>query len=283
MTLFFQRALLGLIVCVSLSPAGARAENLLAPGVGLRALGMGGAFIALADDATASYWNPAGLPQLQGVHLLASLPFPDSLSLFYLQYYGASASFGGFGVGGIVATKTFLGEPTKHEIELAQLGVGGQLTRFFRAGISAKRYAQTLGATRTEGLGLDIALLIEPEGNFAVGLKAADIGGVTLDRPAPTNPPTVQEMTVQLGARVRLFDDHVRFGIGMEVTQGGEIGGFHFGIEAILIESFALRAGWNNGDLTVGAGVGIKNLFTLDALIVGQSWTVATELVLFGR
>jgi hypothetical protein len=29
--------------------------------IGARALGMGGAFVAVADDATATYWNPAGL------------------------------------------------------------------------------------------------------------------------------------------------------------------------------------------------------------------------------
>ena len=34
-------------------------------GSGARALGMGGAFIAVADDATASSWNPAGLIQLE--------------------------------------------------------------------------------------------------------------------------------------------------------------------------------------------------------------------------
>jgi long-subunit fatty acid transport protein len=33
-------------------------------GTGARALGMGGAFIAIADDATAATWNPAGLAQL---------------------------------------------------------------------------------------------------------------------------------------------------------------------------------------------------------------------------
>ncbi|MCJ7813427.1 hypothetical protein MUP95_08970, partial [bacterium] len=31
---------------------------------GARAAGMGEAFVALADDATAAYWNPAGLAQL---------------------------------------------------------------------------------------------------------------------------------------------------------------------------------------------------------------------------
>ena len=34
-------------------------------GVGGRALAMGGAYYAISDDATASYWNPAGLAQLQ--------------------------------------------------------------------------------------------------------------------------------------------------------------------------------------------------------------------------
>src|SRR5262245_56330695 len=29
--------------------------------VGTRALGMGGAFVAVADDSSAVYWNPAGL------------------------------------------------------------------------------------------------------------------------------------------------------------------------------------------------------------------------------
>ena len=34
-------------------------------GSGARATGMGGAFIAVADDATAASWNPAGLVQLE--------------------------------------------------------------------------------------------------------------------------------------------------------------------------------------------------------------------------
>lgn len=40
------------------------AGEFLTYGVGARALGMGGAFSAVADDVTAAYWNPAGLATL---------------------------------------------------------------------------------------------------------------------------------------------------------------------------------------------------------------------------
>ena len=67
-------AALGLAVASS-APAGAQPQpdtpgqtvtvkygaDFLAGGVGARALGMGGAFVAHADDATAGYWNVAGL------------------------------------------------------------------------------------------------------------------------------------------------------------------------------------------------------------------------------
>jgi long-subunit fatty acid transport protein len=42
-------------------------------GAGPRALGMGGAFSAVADDATAATWNPAGMSQLERVELGASV------------------------------------------------------------------------------------------------------------------------------------------------------------------------------------------------------------------
>jgi len=50
--------LLGVLALVC-SPARLAAQGFEA--VGLRALGMGGAFVAVADDASATYWNPAGL------------------------------------------------------------------------------------------------------------------------------------------------------------------------------------------------------------------------------
>ena len=44
---------------------GSHAAEFLSHGVGARALGMGSSFVSIADDATAAYWNPAGLVQIE--------------------------------------------------------------------------------------------------------------------------------------------------------------------------------------------------------------------------
>jgi long-subunit fatty acid transport protein len=49
--------------------------QMLSSGYGARALGLGGAFIAIADDVTAIYWNPAGLGQLTGIQVHADYRF----------------------------------------------------------------------------------------------------------------------------------------------------------------------------------------------------------------
>ena len=54
--------ILGIFLLTVLS---ASAENytgdFLTNGIGARALGLGGAYVSIADDATATYWNPAGI------------------------------------------------------------------------------------------------------------------------------------------------------------------------------------------------------------------------------
>ena len=48
----------------TLAEEGSHAAEFLSHGVGARALGMGSSFVSIADDATAAYWNPAGLAQI---------------------------------------------------------------------------------------------------------------------------------------------------------------------------------------------------------------------------
>lgn len=52
----------------------------LGMGIGARAIGLGGAFVALADDASAIFWNPAGLTQLKQHEIMFMGDMPDELS-----------------------------------------------------------------------------------------------------------------------------------------------------------------------------------------------------------
>ena len=57
---------LSLFFCSSVNAASIDIPSSFNPvGSGARALGLGGSFIAVADDATAASWNPAGLIQLR--------------------------------------------------------------------------------------------------------------------------------------------------------------------------------------------------------------------------
>ena len=65
-------------------------------GVGARAMGLGSAYVALADDPTAIYWNPAGLGSLQRSEIqLSHIEWPGDIRYEFLTYVMPSARFGG--------------------------------------------------------------------------------------------------------------------------------------------------------------------------------------------
>jgi hypothetical protein len=70
------------------------ANDFLAIGVGGRALGMGSAYTAAANDVTSGYWNPAGLSKVE---------FPEII-LMHDQRYGDIVSYN-YGAGAIKLSK----------------------------------------------------------------------------------------------------------------------------------------------------------------------------------
>jgi hypothetical protein len=79
------------------------AGEYLTLGVGGRALGLGGAYVSIADDVTASYWNPAGLALLEGreVVFMHAENFGSIVQYDYLAYgqaWGDTARRCGAGV-----------------------------------------------------------------------------------------------------------------------------------------------------------------------------------------
>ncbi|MDI6809560.1 MAG: PorV/PorQ family protein [Candidatus Eisenbacteria bacterium] len=95
---------LGPAILFSSASADKYAGEFLRIGAGARALGMGGAFVAVADDGTAGFWNPAGLVFLKKkeLFLMHSEQFGSLLNydfgsfVFPLEEEGRSAVSVGF-------------------------------------------------------------------------------------------------------------------------------------------------------------------------------------------
>ncbi len=72
----------------------------LGMGIGARAIGLGGAFVSIADDASSVYWNPAGMagikpgikPDINGIQLFLSDEAPADFSIASV-IYSPSVSF----------------------------------------------------------------------------------------------------------------------------------------------------------------------------------------------
>ena len=58
----------------------------LVTGMGARAIGLGGAFVSIADDASAAFWNPAGLARMRNNQFLLSADLPNDFSASSLVF-----------------------------------------------------------------------------------------------------------------------------------------------------------------------------------------------------
>ncbi|RKU10672.1 hypothetical protein C6502_10620 [Candidatus Poribacteria bacterium] len=144
--------------------------------VGARALGMGNAFTAIADDATAGFWNPAGLIQWQGVKLFGVNKFHNR-SDYGFDPKGIGYAYRGYGLfwGNKIALGVESGTPDFNYYSVARqvhpyIAVGASL-KFKRKHPSD--YYQFFGHSPS----YDLGLLVKPRNNLRFGLLAGHLPG----------------------------------------------------------------------------------------------------------
>ena len=158
--------------------------------MGARGLGLG-ALVAATDDASASYWNPAGLARLRGKALETSM---QSLSLGRRQGSGAVAlnirGDMGFGfawshaaVGGI-KSRTASGQHTgliEDQANAFIFGIGRSLGSRLAVGLAAKVLRQSIDlpsvpTATANGSGLDLGVQFRAAEHTWLGASVSNLG-----------------------------------------------------------------------------------------------------------
>jgi len=259
-------------------------------GAGARALALGNAYVAVTYDATAIYWNPAGLDHIQYKNV--SLFYTNLLAgtgsqYYFLGYVHPTISFGTLGIG-VIGIGT--GDIEENDIDAAPVGIAsyGSYQFFFSYGKQLPFYkdmsvglnlkinhdnfsgfqASGIGTSAT-GIGADIGILYRPEFNNAilsglsVGLAVQNLLGSRLKMDTDTD---VHPLNLRFGIAKPILKNEWgnQFTLFLDFEQGQKYPfKYHFGTEYVFQNLAMLRVGMNNNQLSFGAGA-VFNMFQLD-------------------
>lgn len=162
---------------------GTYAAQFLKIGVSARATGMGGAFTALADDASASFWNPAGLVAVDGtVVTLNHTEWPADINLEYANYTFSpgfiqgkvSLHARGLTMDPQVVRTIYRQQGTGEEFDAGDMSFGVSYARYFTdkfsAGVTASWMHEGLADKSVNSFVFDFGLL------YRIGIRGMKLG-----------------------------------------------------------------------------------------------------------
>ena len=155
----------------TLTKTGTTAAAFLKIGLGPRAIGMGGAFSATADDISAIYWNPGGLAGTYGAE--ATFNHVNWFADVRLDVAAFATRLSEFGVLGVFATVMSMDEMDVRTIEMptgtgerfsaGALAIGlsyaRSLTEAFSIGFNAKYLREYIWNSSASGIAVDVGVL----------------------------------------------------------------------------------------------------------------------------
>jgi len=236
-------------------------------GVGARALGLGGAFSAVANDATATYWNPAGLAAANPVQIsfMHDVLFLDT-SFDFLATSIPTKSFGSFGAafmalssGGFeqrTALNEVVGEFDTRDMAFL-LSWSTELSRRFSVGVNYKLVNQSILSQSGTGHGVDLGIKSQLSNYLSAGLVLRN-----LIKPKVTPGESTQEFPTQIGAGLAasLLNDQLLLSAEYSKINGWGDPTLHMGAEFRFANQVAVRVGLSDDNATFGMGLGLDNL-----------------------
>ncbi len=148
---------------------GTTAGKFLSVPVGARAMGMGGAFVGMAGDASALYWNPSGIARLYQTEAMFS--HADWLADISFNYGGVVVPVGDIGTVGVSFTSL-----TMDEMERTTEAQPEGTQQFFSAGSFAVGVSYAKNLTDWFSIGGTFKYINEYIWNSSASGFAVDIG-----------------------------------------------------------------------------------------------------------
>jgi len=171
------------------SKKGTTAANFLSIGQSGRAIGMGSAFVGVANDVSSIYWNPAGLASLEGVHVM--FDHTDWIAGIKYNFLAASYNLGDLGTVGVSFTSSDVGEMKVTTIEQPD-GTGEvftvsdasfsiayalQLTDKFSIGFNPKFVYQSVWKMDATAFAVDLGVkYITPFDDMVLAMSVSNFG-----------------------------------------------------------------------------------------------------------
>lgn len=272
----------------------------LASGAGGRALGLGGAYVALAQDATAGYWNPGALSRIKypEVIVMHDERFGNLINYDFASVaipYGTDVSLGvsvlRLGVDGIPDTRNAWIDNNGNGIfdnvdrldydKITYFNAADWALYFtyakqsspdFSYGANVKIIRRDLAEHSATGIGFDVGILYSPFTDFTLGLNAQDI--TTTLVAWSTGRTELISPTLKLGSAYFIEFLGGRFAPTVDIDLRFENRQFastahigpvsidpHVGLEFDFKNTVALRAGYNDLDqISLGAGLHLRKL-----------------------
>ena len=277
-------ALIMVISALALAATNEKAFDAFKAGIGARALAMGSAFVAVADDSTAVLWNPAGLAQLNDTRIGGMSTDLYGLGLTH-QYIGAVTTFANLGIGlawehgSYLVSKVYDANGAQITArtwdQSAILGtLAPNIMDIGLAGANVKYYMESNGAGKSaSGFGFDLGVLVNLGDMFSIGIVATDLGGTNIDWGTAT-PDSVSSL-YKAGVAMKLADGMLVLAADLDYN-GTKMGNAHVGVEFKIIKELALRAGavltdnFNGVYFTVGAGINVAGLYVDVAYLIND-------------
>jgi hypothetical protein len=310
---FFKRsaqlAVVFAVMFVSAANGAKYAGEFLNLGAGGRPLALGGSFMAAHGHVLSGYYNPAGLPSVDGPQALFmhSESFGSLLNHDFLAYSkplnsgtrkaALGISLYRLGGGGIYVTginqnnRFYVIREESHADYASYFSYGRAFSDRFTGGISAKLIYRDIVDESAFGLGIDLGGLYEPKDWLSFGLSLQDISTTLLSYSTGKKEYIIPSVrlgsaldTRRGGLGAALFlDAETRFE-GRRYASQYNISGMsidsHLGLEVDYKKAIFARIGSDIGDLTLGAGL-VVNRFVIDIAMRDHSELDNTYLVSF--